>query len=68
MTPRQHSPAVVLTGFLLLLAAMFGVAFAVGAAAGPVAPGLHRTGGGDGPGSGSGGGGMGGMHGMGGSR
>ncbi|KUJ69626.1 hypothetical protein ACZ90_09875 [Streptomyces albus subsp. albus] len=67
MTSRQHSPAVVLTGFLLLLAAVFGVSYATGKAAGPVAPGLHRTGGG-GSGGGSGGGGMGGMHGMGGGR
>lgn len=67
MTSRQHSPAVVLTGFLLLLATVFGVAYAVGAAVGPVAPGLHRDGGGGGSEGGSGGG-MGGMHGMGASR
>ncbi|MFC0602807.1 hypothetical protein [Streptomyces palmae] len=67
MTPRQHSPAVVLAGFLLLLATMFGVAYAAGRAAGPVAPGLHRTGGGSGHGSDDGGG-MGGMHGMEGGR
>ncbi|MBH5338509.1 hypothetical protein IHE55_28510 [Streptomyces pactum] len=67
MTPRQPSPAVVLTGFLLLLAAVFGVAYAVGAAVGPVAPGLHREDGGGGSGGRSGGG-MGGMHGMGASR
>ncbi len=58
-----------LTGFVLLLAALFGVAYAVGSAAGPAAPGIHRTGGGSGGGSGSGGGGgmggMGGMHDMG---
>ncbi|WFB06491.1 hypothetical protein LRS74_05115 [Streptomyces sp. LX-29] len=62
MTSRQHSPALVLSGFLLLLAAMFGVAYAAGAAAGPVAPGMHRGGGGGD--SGGSGGGMGDMHGM----
>jgi hypothetical protein len=32
-----------LVAFLALLAAMFGVAFAAGRLAGPVAPGMHRT-------------------------
>ncbi|WKX73516.1 hypothetical protein [Streptomyces sp. XD-27] len=50
MTSRQHSPTVVLTGFLLLLAAMFGVAYAVGSAVGPVAPGMHEKGGSGGSG------------------
>ncbi|MEU8827854.1 hypothetical protein [Streptomyces sp. NPDC048636] len=74
MTPRQHRPAVLLTAFALLLAAMFGAAYAVGATMGPVAPGIrdsggtgHDGGGGSG-GSGDDGGGMGGMHGMGGAR
>ncbi|MFI6154372.1 hypothetical protein ACIBCA_17005 [Kitasatospora sp. NPDC051170] len=55
----------VLVGFALLLVAVFGVSYAVGRQAGPVAPGLRPAGGG-----GSGGGaspGMGG-HGMGGMR
>ncbi|MEU2872532.1 hypothetical protein ABZ769_25500 [Streptomyces olivoreticuli] len=66
MTARRLlSPYGSLTGFVLLLAALFGVAYAVGSAAGPAAPGIHRTGGGSGGGSGSGGGGgMGGMDGM----
>ncbi|MFE7275276.1 hypothetical protein [Streptomyces sp. NPDC057623] len=36
-----------LCGFLLLLALIFTVSYAVGAAAGPVAPGMHRSGGSD---------------------
>ncbi|MBB5118237.1 hypothetical protein AF335_30590 [Streptomyces eurocidicus] len=51
-----------LLGFVLLLAALFGVAYAAGAAAGPAFPGIHRTG--DGTGSGGGPGDMGGMDGM----
>ncbi len=43
MTSRQYSPALMLTGFVLLLGAMFGIAYAVGSAAGPVAPELHRS-------------------------
>ena len=40
-----------LCGFLLLLALIFTVSYAVGAATGPVAPGMHRSGtGGDGGG------------------
>ncbi|MEU8548320.1 hypothetical protein AB0C81_15235 [Streptomyces roseoverticillatus] len=69
------SPYGTLAGFVLLLAALFGVAYAAGTAAGPAAPGIHRTGGGSGSGSGPGSGGgmggmdgMGGMHGMGGGR
>ncbi|MFF5718932.1 hypothetical protein [Streptomyces buecherae] len=64
MTSRQYSPALMLTGFVLLLGAMFGIAYAVGSAAGPVAPGLHRS---DDGGSGGDMGDMGGMnnHGMG---
>ncbi|MFE6780255.1 hypothetical protein [Streptomyces sp. NPDC057702] len=64
MTSPQYSPALMLTGFVLLLGAMFGIAYAVGSAAGPVAPGLHRS---DDGGSGGGMGGMDGMnnHGMG---
>lgn len=38
-----------LCGFLVLLALIFTVSYAVGAATGPVAPGMHRSGtGGDG--------------------
>ncbi|MGW1077317.1 hypothetical protein [Streptomyces sp. NPDC002537] len=68
MTARHPlSPHAALIGFVLLLAALFGIAYAAGSAAGPAAPGIHRTGGGSGGGSGSGGGhgGMGGMHDMG---
>ncbi|MEV4505188.1 hypothetical protein [Streptomyces klenkii] len=72
---RPLSPYGTLAGFVLLLAALFGVSYAVGTAAGPAAPGIHRTGGGSGSGSGHGSGGgsggtggMGGMHGMGGGR
>ncbi|MBF6050069.1 hypothetical protein GO001_33685 [Streptomyces sp. NRRL B-1677] len=72
---RPLSPYGTLAGFVLLLAALFGVSYAVGTAAGPAAPGIHRTGGGSdsGSGHGSGGGtggtgGMDGMHGMGGGR
>lgn len=65
---RQPSPAAgtpprtglvprVLCGFLLLLALAFSVSYAVGTAAGPVAPGLHGTRSGPGAGDGSGGGG-----------
>ncbi|MBP2401834.1 hypothetical protein SNS2_0364 [Streptomyces netropsis] len=74
MTARHLlSPYGTLIGFVLLLAALFGVAYATGAAAGPVAPGMHRTDDGPGGAGGSGGsgggsghsGGMGGMHDMG---
>ncbi|MFI9722204.1 hypothetical protein ACIHFE_21495 [Streptomyces sp. NPDC052396] len=64
MTARHPlTPYAALTGFVLLLAVVFGAAYAAGSAAGPVAPGMHRTGGGSAPGSGSGGGG-GGSHDM----
>lgn len=44
-----------LCGFLLLLALIFTVSYAVGTAAGPVAPGMHRSGtSGDGDGGGGG--------------
>ncbi|MHA5053713.1 hypothetical protein [Streptomyces sp. SD15] len=50
---RKLLPPPALCGFLLLLALMFTVSYAVGAAAGPVAPGLHGTStGGDGSGGG----------------
>ncbi|MEU5188319.1 hypothetical protein AB0G83_14435 [Streptomyces klenkii] len=72
---RPLSPYGTLAGFVLLLAALFGGSYAVGTAAGPAAPGIHRTGGGSGSGSGHGSGGgtggmggMDGMHGMGGGR
>ncbi|MER6738293.1 hypothetical protein ABT315_39220 [Streptomyces puniciscabiei] len=74
---RRPAPPPALCGFLLLLALVFTVSYAVGAAAGPVAPGMHGpgtsrngsgvgSGGGDdggGGGGGDGGGGMGDMHG-----
>lgn len=51
---RRFPPA--LCGFLVLLALMFTASYMVGAAAGPVAPGMHGTsphpGGGSGPGVG----------------
>ncbi|MCX5292421.1 MULTISPECIES: hypothetical protein [unclassified Streptomyces] len=70
--PRRLLPPPALCGFLLLLVLIFSVAYAVGSAAGPVAPGIHGTGN-SGSGSGSGGGGgsgggvedMPGMHGSG---
>ncbi|KUO05443.1 hypothetical protein [Streptomyces caeruleatus] len=49
--PQLVSPA--LCGFLLLLALVFTVSYAVGAAAGPVTPGMHRSGTGDGGGGGT---------------
>lgn len=36
-------PALLLSGFVALLAALFAVAFATGRLAGPVAPGIHRV-------------------------
>ncbi|MBV2356702.1 hypothetical protein KUM39_20375 [Streptomyces sp. J2-1] len=51
-----------LCGFLILLALLFSVSYAVGSAAGPVAPGMHGTGR---PADGGSGGGMGDMPGMG---
>ncbi|MFI5972053.1 hypothetical protein [Streptomyces sp. NPDC051452] len=41
---RRPTPPPALCGFLLLLALAFGVSYAVGSAAGPMAPGLHGTG------------------------
>ncbi|MEE1807577.1 hypothetical protein [Streptomyces sp. BE133] len=72
---HRFAPPPAFCGFLLLLALMFTVSYAVGAVAGPVAPGMHgtgtSTGGGRGDGGGGGGadtddmdmGGTGGMHG-----
>jgi hypothetical protein len=51
---RRLLPPPALCGFLLLLALAFSVSYAVGSAAGPVAPGIHGTGS---AGSGNGGGG-----------
>ncbi|MEU1402827.1 hypothetical protein ABZ471_10760 [Streptomyces sp. NPDC005728] len=71
VVPRSLMPPPALCGFLLLLVLVFSVSYAVGSAAGPVAPGMHGTGAGAGTGvgdrGGSGGGGdtgdMPGMHG-----
>lgn len=41
-SPQLVPPA--LCGFLLLLALIFTASYAVGSAAGPVAPGMHRSG------------------------
>ncbi|MEU7423759.1 hypothetical protein [Streptomyces sp. NPDC040750] len=63
---RKLVPSPALCGFLLLLALMFAVSYAVGAAAGPVAPGMHGTGTSRGDGDSGGGGStddMGDMHG-----
>lgn len=54
---RKAAPPPAFCGFLLLLALIFTVSYAVGAAAGPVAPGMRggtgdTTGGGGGPGGG----------------
>ncbi|MHA7960465.1 hypothetical protein ACX9I7_22180 [Streptomyces sp. L500] len=70
MTARlaRPLPYATLAGFVLLLAVLFGVSYAAGSAAGPVAPGLHRVGGattGSDGGSGGDDGNMGGMPGMG---
>lgn len=64
---RGGAPPPALTGFLVLLVAMFALSYGVGSAVGPVAPGMHSTDTGSGTGSdgdpGShGDGGMGGMH------
>ncbi|MFF5967707.1 hypothetical protein ACFY64_29070 [Streptomyces collinus] len=65
---RKLVPPPALCGFLLLLVCVFAVSYAVGSAAGPVAPGMHGTGtsrSGDGGGGGDeGDGGMDGMPGM----
>lgn len=50
MKPPPFVPPA-LCGFLLLLALIFTVSYAVGAAAGPVAPGMHRSGTGGGGGA-----------------
>ncbi|MFG2466191.1 hypothetical protein ACGFXB_12180 [Streptomyces canus] len=53
---RRLLPPPALCGFLLLLALVFSVSYAVGSAAGPVAPGIHGTGNaGNGGGGGDGG-------------
>ncbi|MEU9084470.1 hypothetical protein [Streptomyces sp. NPDC048357] len=60
----RGAPPPALAGFVVLLAALFALSYGVGSAAGPVAPGLHRTGTGTGSTGGShGGGGTGGMSG-----
>ncbi|MGW4490793.1 hypothetical protein [Streptomyces sp. NPDC004376] len=43
-TFRRLLPPPALCGFLLLLVLVFSVSYAVGSAAGPVAPGMHGTG------------------------
>ncbi|MFJ6504442.1 hypothetical protein [Streptomyces sp. NPDC091879] len=53
--PRTGVILPALAGFLLLLALAFWASYAVGSAAGPVAPGLHGTRTGSGTGDGSGG-------------
>ncbi|MFD9213894.1 hypothetical protein ACIOWI_31795 [Streptomyces sp. NPDC087659] len=40
---RKAAPPPALCGFLLLLAVVFAVSHAAGAAVGPVAPGMHTT-------------------------
>ncbi|MFI1720456.1 hypothetical protein [Streptomyces sp. NPDC020489] len=51
---RKLMPPPALCGFLLLLALVFAVSYAVGAAAGPVAPGMHGTSDSEGGGTGGG--------------
>ncbi|TJZ58960.1 hypothetical protein FCH28_02065 [Streptomyces piniterrae] len=68
-TAQRLLPARSVIGFAGLLVVLFALSYAAGAAAGPVAPGLHpaggvRTGGAEPAGDGD----MGGMHGMGGAR
>ncbi|QJT06046.1 hypothetical protein G9272_41715 [Streptomyces asoensis] len=53
---RRAGPPPALCGFLLLMALLFAVSYAVGAASGPVAPGMHGTGTGTSGGGGGGGG------------
>ncbi|WP_225823932.1 hypothetical protein [Streptomyces naphthomycinicus] len=62
---RKLVPPPALCGFLLLLALVFTLSYAMGAAAGPVAPGMHGTGTNRGDGGPGGGGDMGNMHGAG---
>lgn len=65
VTARRFLPPPALCGFLLLLVLVFAVSYAVGTAAGPVAPGMHGSGGSGGGGDGDGtGGGMEDMPGM----
>jgi hypothetical protein len=52
---RRYAPPPALSGFLVLLALLFAVAYAAGTAAGPVAPGMHRAVPGGVTGTGSGG-------------
>ncbi|MFD8374528.1 hypothetical protein ACFV2Z_27750 [Streptomyces sp. NPDC059688] len=59
--PRTLLPPPKLCGFLLLLVLVFSVSYAVGAATGPVAPGMRGSGGGGSSGGGTGD--MPGMHG-----
>ncbi|MFK0121096.1 hypothetical protein [Streptomyces sp. NPDC090994] len=54
VTARRFLPPPALCGFLLLLALVFSVSYAIGSAAGPVAPGMHGTGGSGGGGDGGG--------------
>ncbi|MFI1921229.1 MULTISPECIES: hypothetical protein [unclassified Streptomyces] len=51
---RRAGPPPALCGFLLLMVLIFAVSHAVGAASGPVAPGMHGTGTGTGGGGGGG--------------
>ncbi|MEU0965971.1 hypothetical protein ABZ357_11285 [Streptomyces sp. NPDC005917] len=51
---RKLVPPPALCGFLLMLALIFTVSYAVGASAGPVAPGMHGTGTGTSSGDGGG--------------
>ncbi|MEU3095324.1 hypothetical protein ABZ690_10980 [Streptomyces sp. NPDC006967] len=44
MALRRFVPPPALCGFVLLLALVFTVSYAVGATAGPVAPGMHGSG------------------------
>ncbi|MEU9266030.1 hypothetical protein AB0E04_11290 [Streptomyces sp. NPDC048251] len=53
---RRAGPPPALCGFLLLMALIFAVSYAVGAASGPVAPAMHGTGTGTGGDGGGGGG------------
>ncbi|MGW0872902.1 hypothetical protein ACWD3Z_20750 [Streptomyces sp. NPDC002740] len=52
---RRAGPPPALCGFLLLMALIFAASYAVGAASGPVAPGMHGTGTSSGGGGGGGG-------------
>ncbi|MFE2155369.1 hypothetical protein ACFXAO_35675 [Streptomyces lavendulae] len=54
--PRRWVPPPALAGFLALLVAVFCLAYGVGSAAGPVAPGMHSGGAGPAPAGGPGGG------------